>query len=336
MNAQVLIDGVVRHTTILVAQLATSGGVRAPLAHIANQVFLELAREVESQGISKQVSADMFGLALRSYRRRLQRLEASATDRGGSLWEALLDYLGKVGVVTRTDVLRRFDRDDPELVKSVLHDACESGLVFRLGAGKDLAYRAATPAELSQLGQRKDGLDEIVWLFVYREGPLTQEELSTHLPAMRDDLPGSLARLAAGARVSRDSSGRYTARSVVMEPAASEGWEAGMLDHFQAVVKTLCARLRASAEDEPSPHVGGSTYSLRVWPGHPMEDEVRGMLAAFRRKHTEIRRRVQEYNEANALPDRYDEVVIYGGQCILARERYANEENHAPLDPEIT
>jgi hypothetical protein len=36
MNAQVLIDGVVRHTTILIAQLATSGGVRAPLAHIAN------------------------------------------------------------------------------------------------------------------------------------------------------------------------------------------------------------------------------------------------------------------------------------------------------------
>ena len=124
MNAQVLIDGVVRHTTVLIAQLATSGGVRAPLAHIANQIFLELAREVESQGVSKQVSADMFGLALRSYRRRLQRLAASATDRGGSIWEGLLDYLGKVGVVTRADVLRRFHRDDPEVVKSVLHDLC--------------------------------------------------------------------------------------------------------------------------------------------------------------------------------------------------------------------
>src|SRR5512134_1265714 len=127
MTVQLLIDAIVRQTTVLIAQLATSGGVRAPLAHIANQVFLELSREVESQGVSKQVSADMFGLALRSYRRRIQRLEASATDRGGSLWEALLDYLGKVGVVTRTDVLRRFHRDDPELVKSVLHDACESG-----------------------------------------------------------------------------------------------------------------------------------------------------------------------------------------------------------------
>src|SRR5689334_11011156 len=136
MNAQVLIDGVVRQTTILIAQLATSGGVRAPLAHIANQVFLELTRELESQGVSKQVSADMFGLALRSYRRRIQRISESTTDRDRSLWEAMLDYLGKNGVVTRAQVLKRFHRDDAELVKSVLHDLCESGLVFRIGAGK--------------------------------------------------------------------------------------------------------------------------------------------------------------------------------------------------------
>ena len=42
MNAQLLIDSIVRQTTVLIAQLATSGGVRAPLAHVANQVFLEI------------------------------------------------------------------------------------------------------------------------------------------------------------------------------------------------------------------------------------------------------------------------------------------------------
>ena len=44
MTRQVLIDNVVRQTTILIAQLATSGGVRSPLARIADQVFLDLAR----------------------------------------------------------------------------------------------------------------------------------------------------------------------------------------------------------------------------------------------------------------------------------------------------
>jgi hypothetical protein len=332
MNAQVLIDGVVRQTTILIAQLATSGGVRAPLAHIANQVFLELAREVESQGISKQVSADMFGLALRSYRRRIQRLGASTTDRDRSLWEAMLDYLGKSGVVTRTEVMRRFYRDDEELVKSVLHDVCESGLVFRLGAGKDVAYRAATSEELAQLGQRTHGLDELVWLLIYREGPLAEDEVARLLPTQRGELGSCLERLVAEQRVRSDGHRRYTARSVVMAPGESEGWEAGMLDHFQAVVKTLCARLRASAEDEPSPHVGGSTYSLRIWPGHPLEDEVRGALAVFRRKHTELRQRVQDYNERHALPEQYEEVVIYGGQSILSKERRDSEGSHAPPD----
>jgi len=333
MNAQVLIDGVVRHVTILVAQLATTGGVRAPLAHLANQVFLELARELESQGISKQVSADMFGMALRSYRRRIQRLEASSTDREGSIWEAMLDYLGKAGVVTRADVLQRFHRDDPELVKSVLHDACESGLVFRLGSGKGVAYRAATEAELSQLGQRATGFDEFVWLLNYREGPLTEAELGDRVPAMRDGIAAALERLVAAGRVTSGTEGRYTSKSVVMAPGETEGWEAGMLDHFQAVVRTLCTRLRAIADDEPSPDVGGSTYSLRVWPGHPMEEEVRGLLAAFRRKHTELRRRVQEYNEKHAVPGRHDEVIVYGGQCILAREQPDNEEPHASRDP---
>jgi hypothetical protein len=65
MNIQLLIDAIVRQTTVLVAELATAGGARAPLAHVANQVFMDLAAELERQGVSRKVSADMFGLALR-------------------------------------------------------------------------------------------------------------------------------------------------------------------------------------------------------------------------------------------------------------------------------
>lgn len=63
MNVQVLISAVVRQVTVLIAQLATSGGARAPLAQVANQVFLELAAELENQGVGRKVSADMFGMA---------------------------------------------------------------------------------------------------------------------------------------------------------------------------------------------------------------------------------------------------------------------------------
>jgi hypothetical protein len=64
---------------VLIAQLATSGGARAPLAHVAGQVFLELVRELEAQGVSRKIGADMFGLGLRSYQRKINRLAESST-----------------------------------------------------------------------------------------------------------------------------------------------------------------------------------------------------------------------------------------------------------------
>src|SRR3954468_23094665 len=112
MNTQFLIDSIVRQVTVLIAQLATSGGVRAPVAHIANQVFVDLARELEAQGISRKVSADMFGVALRTYQRKTQRLRESVTVRGQSLWGAVLEFLQGEDVVSRARVLERFRHDD--------------------------------------------------------------------------------------------------------------------------------------------------------------------------------------------------------------------------------
>lgn len=108
MTVDFLIRAIVHQTTILIAQLATLGGGRAPLAQVANQVFLDLVRELERQGVSRKVSADMFGLGLRTYRRKVQRLSESSTERGRSLWEAVLDHVRAVGPVDRDAVLTRF------------------------------------------------------------------------------------------------------------------------------------------------------------------------------------------------------------------------------------
>jgi len=57
------------------------------------QVFVELSRELEAQGLNQKVSADMFGMALRSYQRKVQRLGESSTVCGRSLWEAVYDFV---------------------------------------------------------------------------------------------------------------------------------------------------------------------------------------------------------------------------------------------------
>ncbi len=130
MTIELLIHAIVRQTTILIAQLATSGGVRAPLAQIANQVFIDLVRELERQGVSRKVSADMFGLGLRTYRRKIQRLTESSTERGHSLWEVVLEFVRTRGLVTRLEILARFPNDDEAQIRAVLRDLCDSHYFF--------------------------------------------------------------------------------------------------------------------------------------------------------------------------------------------------------------
>src|SRR6187549_3076813 len=103
-----LIDAIVRQTMVLIAQLATLGGGRAQLAHTANQVFLDLVAALKEQGLGNKVIADMFGMALRTYQTKMQRLSESRTDRGRSLWEALLSFLqdrSENGAVSRAEIL---------------------------------------------------------------------------------------------------------------------------------------------------------------------------------------------------------------------------------------
>ena len=253
---QLLIDAVVRQTTVLIAQLATSGGVRAPLAHVANQVFLELASELERQGVSRKVSADMFGLALRGYQRRIQRLTESTTERGRSLWEAVLAYVGSARVRTRSQILARFARDDDELVRGVLHDLSESGLLFCSGSGGGTVYRAATPDELGEMRDlsRAEGIDELAWVIVFREGPLSREALAQRLLPHAGDLDAVLSRLCAGSRLREatiDGQRRYESVSFYVPLGDSSGWAAAVFDHFQAVVTTLCTKLRQISAEVP-------------------------------------------------------------------------------------
>src|SRR6185295_90232 len=122
MNVNLLIDAIVRQTTVLIAQLATAAGARAPLAHTANQVFLDLVHELKDQGLGNKVIADMFGVTLRTYHNKMARLAESGTDRGRSLWEAMFAHVQEQGTTTRSALMHRFRGDDEATVRGVLKD----------------------------------------------------------------------------------------------------------------------------------------------------------------------------------------------------------------------
>jgi hypothetical protein len=323
MNVQLLVDSIVRQTTVLIAQLATSGGIRAPVAHVANQVFLELAKELESQGVSRKVSADMFGMALRAYVRKVRRLGEGQTERGRTLWQTVLEFIRREELVTKERILKRFDNDGELVVSSVLHDLTESNMVFCSGSGRTAVYRASTDAELGRLAELEgqQGLDEFAWVLVFRHGPIADEKLAELLLRKPSEVDELVARLIVQGRVVRTVTGKLSAPQFVIPPGANAGWEAAVFDHFQAVVQTVCQRLRAngSGGEELEP-IGGSTYTYDIWPGHPFEREVKQQLEQMRQHCSELRRRVEEYNQKQGTIGDPRQVVTYVGQCILERD----------------
>jgi DNA-binding MarR family transcriptional regulator len=323
MTIDLLIHAIVRQTTILIAQLATSRGLRAPLAQIANQVFLDLVAELERQRVSRRVSADMFGLGLRTYRRKIQRLSESATERGRSLWEVVLEYLRARSSATRAEVLKRFSGDEESQVKAVLHDLCESQLVVASGTGATATYRAARGEELIALqqGRGAEGLDELLLALMFREPPLTVEEIARQATMEVEKVEPILNRLVnegSVERTERDGVGFYQATRLVVPLGATAGWEAAVFDHYKALVATLICRLRDGAgTPQLEDTVGGSTYTLSVWPGHPMADEVYGTMKRLRAELSSMRERVAKHNQECELPEAHTRVVIYLGQSRI-------------------
>jgi hypothetical protein len=326
MTIEPLIHAIVRQTTILIAQLATARGVRAPLAQIANQVFLDLVSELERQGVSRKVSADMFGLGLRTYRRKIQRLNESSTERGRSLWDVVLEHVRERGLVTRAELLIRFPDDDEALVRSVLHELCESQLLFSSGSGPSTTYRAASEEELTHLQRHRgtEGADELLVALMYREGPLTSKEIASRAQADPALVEAAVTRLCAAGRIEqidRDGTVRYKAGALVIPLGAPVGWEAAVFDHFKAMVTTILCRLRENQlTAELVDRTGGSTYTIDVWKGHPLADEVYGTLGRMRTALTDLRARVDDYNRNNEIPDPHTRVVIYAGQTVIEED----------------
>ena len=325
MNVRLLIDAVVRQTMVLVAELATSGGLRAPLSHVAGQAFLELARELENQGVGKKVTADMFGMALRTYQRRTQRLSQSRTDRGRSLWEATLEFIEQSGVVRRDDILKRFRHDDEPSLRGVLRDLTDSGLVFSSGAGSNLSFRAATKDEVTTLRRGGDslGLEAFVWSSIYREGDVSIELLAERTALSPAELGPVVESLVASGKVERSGSGeteRLRSSQLVLGFDDPAGWESSVLDHFTALVQTVIRKLSVDQRAKRHDEIGGSTYHFELWRGHPFESEVLGELGRFRERMSALRQKLDDYNRAQPTSESKLRVVAYYGQSTVEEE----------------
>ena len=311
---------------VFTAQLATAGGVRTPLASLANRVFLELANELRHQGLKHSVIADMFGITLRTYHRRVRELEQSHTVEGSTVWEAVLGFLRESEPVSAARVHQRFALDDQDVVAGVLSDLVSSGLAYGSGRGKSTVYRVADQADFGRDDEndRSTAKDYLVWQAVYRRGPLTDAEVAQATDLGTDDCLQSVARLASDGRIqkqTRDARVVYSSERLDVPVGQEHGWEAAVFDHFQAVVSAIANKLRSGqSRSERRDVTGGATYSLDIWRGHPLEARVLGTLAQVRSQLEALRVEVDQEN-ANASQQPTVRVIFYMGQDIREDEQ---------------
>jgi hypothetical protein len=317
LNVRLLIDGIVRQTTVLIAQLSTASGVRAPLAHVADQVFLDLAREIEAQGVGRKVVADMFGMALRAYQKKIQRLEESVTDRGTTLWQSVLEFI-RGASQTREQIRKRFHGDREEDVGAVLNDLVHGGFVYVTGKGDTARYGLASAVDLQAMREDQEvrSLANVAWLRVFLGEARTLEALADHLDVDIEVMSKALRSLVEDGRLSRDDDGLLVAANVHIPVGATDGWEAAILDHYRAVATAIARKASQAPQSARNDEVGGTTLSFSVYDGHPFEVPVRELLRTVRGSVHELWGKVSEYNKAHPVPEDATRVLFYCGQLI--------------------
>jgi DNA-binding transcriptional ArsR family regulator len=326
MNTEVLIDAIVRQTTVLLAQLATGSGGRAKLTNTADQVFLDLVNELKSQGMTHAVIADMFGMALRSYHKKIKRLSESESGRGKTLWTTVLEHIHEKGPLLRAELLRRFGNEDEPTLRGVLRDLVDGGLVYVSGQGEQVMYRALDAVELARSASASlQATTNMVWVAIYRFSPVPASNLQHVVPAEATLLSEAIDVLLGDGRIQcreRDGEIEYVCDHCYVPPGTPAGFEAAVFDHYQAVVTTICNKLALLGRDESSEDVGASTFRFEVWEGHPHRAEVTSLLARLRDQMRDLRQRVEGFNADNAPPEGVSEEqhIAYVGKTRLLSE----------------
>lgn len=327
MNVQLLIDRLVHQTTILVAQLATTSGIRAPLSHVANQVFLDLSVALEEQGVGRKVAADMFGMALRSYQAKIRRISESSTNQNITLWEAIFDYIKSQQVVTKVEVLRRFRHDDEASIKGILTDMVANHVVFQTGHHHNATYRVVSDLELEAIIKHEDreAMPWLVWSAIYQNKQLSHEQLEAMFSKRLDILAESLDELLKQhhVQVEETPEGKvYRSELCVIPMEDPAGWEAALFEHINTVFGAVGLKLQQmQLKAKPTDTIGGSTYHFNLWPGHPHEEEVLGLLRTVRAQAGQLRQRVTDYNINHTEDQPTQRVSFYVGQMVITEDQ---------------
>lgn len=324
MHASLLIDGLTRELAGLIARLVQSADHRPSLAGLPTRFFAELDDALRREGLKASLLAGLFGLKLRTYHDHVRRAR-EADARPLPLIGEVYGQIRRSAPATRWALDGHFADVHPKVFAAALDDLVDSGLVYRTGRGPSARYRPSTD---DTSPSRLAAATRLIWVILYHRSPADRVTLAS---ALGDDglLDAALARLEGDGRIEAVEGGwRCTDYAILLGDRA--GWPAAVYDHVRAVVQTLGDKLEAGPTAASGDTVGGSTYTFEVGPAHPLDAEVRGLLAETRTRLDALRARVLAHN-AQHPGHRARRVVFYFGQHLGGEREISHpEESGSP------
>lgn len=321
METRTLIHALVREFADLLAELATHDGMLVSVADVPDRLFLELSRAIERRGIGRKVVADLFGVTLRSLQRKTARVGDDVEVETRTAWSDALAFLHERGPVSRAAFEQALRRYDTATLASVLHGLEAGGAIVRRGSGSSATLDVADAGPGSEdPGTAARALEALVWVTVYRRGPLEREALLQLVPAASERVEDAIAALHLDGRVRVVRDGErtmYESTQFAVPSGTAFGFEAAVFDQVNAVLSTITGRLAGRTPRRDA--TGGSTYTLDVWEGHPCHEEALSLLSDFRERMGELKSRVERHNAAHGVPSAFDEVVVFAGVDIRER-----------------
>ncbi|MCB9788932.1 MAG: hypothetical protein H6744_19825 [Deltaproteobacteria bacterium] len=323
MNFSNLVERMVPLVAELFATLKVTDPLRMDFAGIAEKTVHDLVGVLRQEGLTNEEIAAALDLSIAGFYRKVKDLRETYSPGEGprrpTLWEHIYDFvLEQSGgshdrPVTFLAIEARFPQLSPDRLGAMLRYLVRFGRLSMTGHGPQRRYHIVE----RELPTGATYHDAVVTL--YRDGPLTRAELAQRLEVDEQTCEPWLVRLRDAGRLEETTVGRqparYRATGYHIEPEEPAGYEAALWDHFQAVVRAICKKVRLGAtQASMGDLIGGTTFSFDLPVEDPLYAELSGFLAETRQR---MEAWLVRHGEMEARPGaRRVRVTIYTGQMV--------------------
>lgn len=323
MNFSNLVERMVPLVAELFATLKVTDPLRMDFAGIAEKTVHDLVGVLRQEGLTNEEIAAALDLSIAGFYRKVKDLRETYSPGDGTrrptLWELVYDFVleqsggSRDRPVSYMAIEARFAQLTPERLGAMLRYLVRFGRLSMTGHGPSRRYRIVE----RELPTGATYHDAVVTL--YRDGPMTSAELAQRLETDEASCHAWLGRLRDAGRLEETTVGRqptrYRATGYHIEPDEPAGYEAALWDHFQAVVRAICMKVRLGATQASMRDlIGGTTFSFDLPVDDPLYAEISGFLAETRQRMESWLRR---HGELQPRPGaRHARVTIYTGQMV--------------------